>query len=684
MLRQFHVNLNSDSQNWRWAFWLLLVAFLSLAWLAYAPGLRGAFLFDDFANLPALGAFGVVDNWGAFWRYITFGTADPTGRPIALLSFLVDANTWPADPYPFKRSSLILHLINGVLLALLLRRLGKALPGISNLRADLAAALGAALWLLHPLMVSTTLYVVQREAMLPATFMLLGLLGYLRGRELACAGRQRGVWLAGGAIVATTALAILSKANGALLPLLAWLVEAVMCNKQPIADVRSARGFRHMRALVLVLPSVLLLAYLGYLCYSGFVYGINDIRPWTLGERLLTEARIVVDYLGLLMLPRAYTAGLFNDAYPLSTSLWQPATTLPCILVLLGLALGAVALRKRHPALALAVLFFLAAHLMESSVIALELYYEHRNYIPAMLLFWPLALWLCRGASANPKSADNLRSLRIALAIALPLMLAGFTWSRAQLWGMPHEQALIWARMNPASPRAQAYAAQLEMARGENEAAAKRLQSQQANHPNDTQIALNLIGAHCALGRLSAIDLEHARHALANEPNTGRLGYEWFARSLPVAVKGSCPGLDLTVLDELLQAAATNLRAQKIPGRRQDVLHMRGRIALLRGDADLALGYFNQALQADLRPGAALNQAATLASAGHYELALNHLDLLEQLWDTAQADGFNMPAIHRWVLQKQEYWPREIVHLRQLLKADQDSVANPPAQQEGE
>ena len=107
-------------------------------------------------------------------------------------------------------------------------------------------------------------------------------------------------------------------------------------------------------------------------------------------------------------------------------------------------------------------------------------------------------------------------------------------------------------------------------------------------------------------------------------------------------------------------------------------------IALLRGDADLALGYFNQALQADLRPGAALNQAATLASAGHYELALNHLDLLEQLWDTAQADSFNMPAIHRWVLQKQKYWPREIAHLRQVLKADQDSVAIPTMTQESE
>ncbi len=72
----------------------------------------GDFLFDDFGNLPTLGATGPVDNWPTFWRYLTSGIADPTGRPIALLSFLADAQNWPTDPYPFKRTNLLLHLIN--------------------------------------------------------------------------------------------------------------------------------------------------------------------------------------------------------------------------------------------------------------------------------------------------------------------------------------------------------------------------------------------------------------------------------------------------------------------------------------------------------------------------------------------------------------------------------------------
>ena len=161
------------------------------------PGLHGGFLFDDFANLPALGATGPIDNWPTFWRYITSGTADPTGRPLTLLTFLLDARNWPADPYPFKRTSLILHLLNGGLLYALLARLGRA-AGRRHRAAPTWPPCSVPPWLLHPLLVSTTLYIVQREAMLPATCVLLGLLLWLHGRAAAAAGPTRPglVWIA--------------------------------------------------------------------------------------------------------------------------------------------------------------------------------------------------------------------------------------------------------------------------------------------------------------------------------------------------------------------------------------------------------------------------------------------------------------------------------------------------------
>ena len=245
----------------RWWAPLGLLAVLLIALWAYWPGLKGPFLFDDFGTLPALGEFGPVHTWAIFWRYLTSGGGDPTGRPIALLSFLIDARNWPAAPWPFKFTNLLLQLVNGTLLATLLWRLGRVIEP-QGTRAVRAAVLGAALWLLHPLLVSTTLYVVQREAMLAAFFVLLGLLAYTRGRRLMLAGRnKRGIAWALLGLVGCTFLATFSKANGALLPLLALVLEATVFARQPLAG-SSRRQWRVMLWIFAALPALLLLAYL--------------------------------------------------------------------------------------------------------------------------------------------------------------------------------------------------------------------------------------------------------------------------------------------------------------------------------------------------------------------------------------------------------------------------------------
>lgn len=655
---------------------LPLACALLLVW-AYAPGLHGGFLFDDFANLPPLGATGPVDHWPTFWRYITSGEADPTGRPLTLLSFLLDAHDWPADPYPFKRTNLILHLLNGVLLYALLTKLGHLLD-FDERRCQLAALLGAALWLLHPLLVSTTLYVVQREAMLPATCAMAGLLCWLHGRQQLVAGRTKtGLsWSAFG-LGGFTVLGVLAKANGALLPLYALLIEIiVLAPRQPMACSDARRTHRGVMLVFGIIPSVAIGLYLVYIAVHGIMLGgVVGIRPWTIGQRLLTEPRVLMDYLKLLWLPRPFSSGLFNDQYAASTSWLHPVTTLPSLLAVLALIAGAWHWRQRYPVLALAVLFYFAGQLLESTSIPLELYFEHRNYLPAMLMFWPLSLWLA--------DTHTLGLPKYLLMLALPLSLAWMTHARAEVWGNVRTQALVWARINPDSPRAQANAAQIEMQTGHPYDAARRLSLLLAARPEQIQLAFNLIGARCMTGGVSASELAAARKAMQLASTTGTLFAHWFDRTLPVAISGTCPGLTPAQLLGLIDAGLQNPRLAAA-GRRQDLIYLRGRIALAQHQPDAALTDFMHALDLQVRPGIALQAAATLGAAGYPVQGLHMLDHYQHVQKRAMPPDFGMPMLHDWILARQHYWPHELAHLRNQLALDAkasstNTAPSPPA-----
>jgi hypothetical protein len=640
-----------------------------LAAMAYWPGLKGGFLFDDFVNLDALGATGPVRDLPSFWRYLTSGTADPLGRPLSLLTILVDARDWPADPAPFLRTNLVLHLGIGVLLWRLLALLGREFDPERSRRTEVAAALGAGFWLLHPLFVSTTLYVVQREAMLPAAFVLAGLIGFVAGRNALLAGQPvRGMITAGIGIGAGTALAMLCKANGALLPLLALVLEACLPAVRAAKPADAAR-WRSFCLVFLWLPGVVLLAYL-----ASFLPQLGSYLPhrgWTIGERLLTEGRVLCDYLRLLVIPRSVSTGLYNDDYVVSRGLFTPATTLPCALLAVALPVGAFCLRRRLPSLAIAVLFFFVGHLLESSVVPHELYFEHRNYLPAMLLGWPLAQVLAQGR-LPARSA-------IVIAATIVALLGATTWQRAVLWGQPARLAALWAERNPDSSRAQATMAMMEVEAGRADAAVARLERVRRAHSADLQLDFNWVNATCATGGLLPGQAEEVENSLAQARGGLQLVPTWLERMFEAASGKQCAGLDLLVAERWLAAYSRNPLVSQQAAFVQDLEPLAAQFALARGDGDAALAHFNAALDAYATPDVAARQASMLASAGMYRQALAHLDRYESLRSHLRAPGRGMPRLHAWVLARQGYWPREMSILRAKLQAE---IERNPAPQE--
>jgi tetratricopeptide (TPR) repeat protein len=640
----------------------LLAAALLAAWWAYSPGLSGGFLFDDFNNLNQLGTYGRVDNLKTLALYVTSGNADPTGRPLSLLSFLLDARDWPADPGPFKRTNILLHLLNGTLLIQVLLQLGLRL-NLPQPRARLAAVLGGCLWLLHPLLVSTTLYVVQREAMLPATFTLLGILCWIEGtRRAARNQRHARAFLLAGAW-GCTLLSALCKANGVLLPLLLLVIGWTIPDSGSIGteNLTALPSLRRARFILLGLPSILLVAWLASKLPEALSGQNVYPRPWTSAQRLLSEPRALVDYLSLLWVPQASGASVFNDGFPPSTSWLQPWSTLPCVLgISLLFALGLKS-RRSQPAVSLAILFYFAGHLLESSIIPLELYFEHRNYLPSLLMFWPLALWLT--------GPGSLKVLRQTLAVALPLLLALLCHARCLVWGKPYEQALLLARVDPQSPRAQANAAAFEMAHGRPDLASSRLRIQTSKAPEEVQLALNWIAADCARGEVSPAAYQAAQYALARNHGDTTLVYNWLISAIDKARVNSCRGLALPEIEGLVRVMTSNLHFSDNAPDRAILQQLQGRLSLAQGNGEQALRDFDAGLLIWPTPSNALIQAAALGNAGYPIQGLQHLQYFRS-FKQGTISVHDMPSLHLWLLERTGYWRSELAHMETQLRED--------------
>ena len=403
--------------------WFALLVIWGLGALAWWPALDGPWLYDDgqlqgpIATMHAQGLSALAGNG---WREQLIMAGNVPGRPLAMASFALNALAG-TDPFGFKAVNLALHLATGTLVFLLIRVLAGAAAG--ERRSDAFALVVALVWVLHPLQVSTVAYVVQRMTILSALFSVaaLGLYARVRVREVAGGPPARLLELVWPLLVLPP-LAFLCKENGALLPLLLLTMELVLFRlagttrtKHHLTAYFGLAGIALVVLAAALLPPDRLLA-----AYAG--------RDFTLGERLLTQPRMLTLYVGQILLPRPDWMGFYYDGVELSRGLLRPPTTLAAIAFLLGLFGLGLALVRRRPLAAFGILFFFAGHLMESSVLPLLMAFEHRNYLPSLGLILAAADLLA-GARGD---LARWRPLITAVVLAAVFALTGL---RSLAWG---------------------------------------------------------------------------------------------------------------------------------------------------------------------------------------------------------------------------------------------------------
>jgi len=426
-----------------------LVGVALLTIFIYHGGLHGPFLIDDIPNLDT------IQRWveGRLnWRSALDNRSGPLGRPVSMLTFLMDAaRTGGMYPAAFKSTNLAIHIVCGLLAYVFCRQIFLRVEATRNIAATTALFV-ATWWLFLPLHVSTVLYIVQRMAQLSALFILLTLIAYIAiRRRMERSANLSLTILLWTVVPITAAIGSFAKENAVLALPLALLVELTLFSRKSDAPrPRSVFAF-----FVVTVATPCLLAIIWLAIHPGIVTSGYQARPFTMSERLLTEPRVLWSYVQTMLLPVGEDMGLFHDTYGVSTGLLAPWTTLAAIAGWIGAIIAAVACRRRYPLITLGIGFFLIGHALESTIVPLEIYFEHRNYLPDLGVIIAIT-GVARAAWLGHASATL--GFKRSLIAAIPIILAIYglaTWVQAGSW---HDADTLFAMQesyNPTSPRLQ-------------------------------------------------------------------------------------------------------------------------------------------------------------------------------------------------------------------------------------
>lgn len=552
---------------------LAAVVVLMLAiWLLFAPALPGIVQFDDLANLSKLNT---ITGFDEAWDWISQGRAGPLGRPIALATFALQYYQWP-QPYSLLLWNIALHVINALLVLWLSLLVAQRLGPTDNKQLAIGF-LVALCWGILPLLNTSTLFIIQRMTVLSGTFVLAGLIAYLKVRGPVDADWTRQL-LALTLLAAFGALAALTKETGVLTAVYGLILELCVLTRT------SANRRLSPVAIALMVGCALLFARLLPILF--WAPSTEMERGFTMPERLASQGVLLLAYLKGLFLPTSSELNPFrsyNAHHDMLHTLWGV-----CLWIALMLSpLIAWWRGWRLPALALAWFFY--GHIPESGWVPLELYFAHRNYLPAVGLVFALVF----GLLSLRQHVGLWRSVFAAYVVVLGVV----TWMNTSLWGQSELAAEVWANEQPHSARAAMNLA-YELDRTQGLGAAQ-------NHldrfvQRQDRIGIRLIGLINACQLAPAADhsdrVREIKSAILTLPYEG-----WATDTLEKLIdpvrKGECPGLTEQQVGEIAATFLSQPVYQEQHSVASNMLSILGLVAMDHGDMEAAMSFYLQAIE---------------------------------------------------------------------------------------
>jgi len=352
------------------------------------------------------------------------------------MSFALNYYFGGLDTFGYHLVNVIIHILNGLTLFLLSYTI-LTLPfheGKERENALMIAFLGSLLWLTHPIQTQAVSYIYQRLASLTAFFFLLSLLCYIKGR--ATQTKTRAAFFVFAILFGLCAL--FTKQNAATLPFFIILSEFFFFQTQPFKLDRK-------KLIFLILFAGLFILIAGIYLRSDFISRIAmgyEKREWTMLERVLTQPRVVIFYLSLLIFPHPSRLNLDHD-FAISHSLFSPFTTFLSLIFIMGSIGFAIFLMRRNRLVSFALFWFFGNLVIESSILPLEMIFEHRAYLPSMGVI-TLIIALCFHLSKR-----EWEKWVTALIIPFILLFSYWTYERVPVWG---NTLALWSDASKKSP----------------------------------------------------------------------------------------------------------------------------------------------------------------------------------------------------------------------------------------
>ncbi len=465
-----------------------LILILLLGVLCYSNTLHGPFVFDDAHNIVKLE--GIHLNSFSYTNLAKLGqTAWEKGRPVALISFALNYYFGGLNTFGYHLVNLSIHLLNTILVYLFIQ-LTLNLPSLQERYGELAheiALLSSLLFVVHPIQIQAVSYIVQRMTSLAAFFFLLALYCYAKGRLTE--GKLRTTYFVGTAMAMLLALG--SKQNTVTLPFFIAIYEYYFFQRLQLGQARK-------KWLYTVVGLILLVVLVAGI-YTGFDVA-HVLRegykrtPFTPRQRMLTQLRVVVFYLSLLIVPLPSRLNL-DHHFPLSYSLSNPPTTLICLFSVLGLIIVSIYLARKRPLISFSLIWFWGNLALESSFLPLKLVFEHRLYLPSVGFFLFVSILLIKGVESFKTQAQAKVGIKVGLLLVLIIPLSLLTYQRNKIW---QDDLALWEDVVKKSPRKP----EPHSALGHIYAGRGRLTEAIVQHKRALEIEPRLKGVRNALGAI--------------------------------------------------------------------------------------------------------------------------------------------------------------------------------------